>query len=138
MSASVPAADYGREAMEFTLPREHVQLTGNTTVKLYKVPAGRKLRVDRVQYINVTGLARSDTDSFVIEARNGATVVATVANTGTVASGGAAIAANTNITVQGVDGANVLAEGEELSVVFTETGTATLPAGFYIIEGRLL
>jgi len=135
-----PVADFNREAKEFTLPREHIALTASTTVKLYKVPAGRKLRVDRVQYYNVTGLVEDNDNNFAFEVKNGSVVVASVFNTDANLDPdtGASLPANTNVTAASVDGANVLSEGDELTAVFTETGTATLPAGFYIIEGRLL
>lgn len=131
--------DPKRYAERFSIARDHAALTQTTTIKVYKVPTGRKLRLDRATYLNVTGLARSDTDSFVVEIRNGATVVATLSNTGTVVSGGAALAANT--FVEGVKTATdsdlVFEADEELTFVATETGTATLPAGSYIVEGRL-
>lgn len=127
------------EAERISFAYDHGALTANTTVKLFKAPAGRKFRVDRALYINVTGLAEDTANNFAIQLKNGATVVANIANTDSDLDPdvGASIAANT--FVEGVPtSTNVLAAADELSLVFTETGTATLPAGRIYIEGRLL
>ena len=117
---------------------EHAALTATTTIKLYKAPAGRKFRLDRALYLNVTGLAADATNAFAGELKNGSTVMATLFNTDSGDAGGAALAADT--FVEGViTAANAtLAATEELSLVLTEDAAATLPAGRIYIEGRLL
>lgn len=118
---------------------EHAQLTATTTTKLYKAPAGRAFLLDRILYINPTGLAADATNAFRLEVKNGSTLIATVFNTDSDdVPAGAALAANTFVTPTIIAGTAVLAAGDELSLVFTEDGTSTLPAGRIRIEGRLL
>lgn len=115
----------------------HAALTATTTVKLATVPAGKTLRIDRVWYNNPTGLAADPTNAFRLEIRNGATVVALVFNTDNDdAPAGAALVADTPVWGAVVPAAAVLEGGAELTAVFTEDGTATLPAGDLRIEGR--
>lgn len=123
----------------WTLGYDHGALTATTTVKLYKVPAGRTLRLDRATYINPTGLAADNTNAFKGEIKNSTTLVASLFNTdGNDDPAGAALAADT--FVEGTLAASadcVFAAGEIVSVVFTEDGDATLPAGHLVLEGRL-
>jgi hypothetical protein len=124
-----------------TLSLDHGTLTATTTAKLWSVPAGKRLRVDRVWYCNPTGLAADPTNAFSLEIRNGATVVASVFNTdNNDVPAGVALAADAIVTgVLSATPANLaLAAGDTLSAVFTEDGTATLPAGRLVIEGRLI
>jgi hypothetical protein len=111
----------------------HAALTANTTVKLATVPTGKKLRIDRVWYNNPTGLAADGTNAFMLEIKVGSTVIATVFNTDSGDAGGAALAADTPILVSA---STVLSAADVLTAVFTEDGTATLPAGELRIEGR--
>lgn len=124
----------------WTTTHEHAALTATTTVKLWTVPAGKKLRIDRVWYNNPTGLAGHGTDAFMLEIKNGATVVNTVFNTDTGDAGGASLDADTPTTgtPSATDANLVLSADDVLTAVFTEDGTATLPAGRLVIEGRLL
>lgn len=120
---------------------DHAALTATTTVKLYKAPAGRKFRLDRAVYINPTGLAADNTNAFRGEIKNGSTVMADLFNTdGDDVPAGASLAADTHVegVLSATDANRVLAAGDVLSLVFTEDGTATLPAGRLYIEGRLL
>ncbi len=130
------------EAEKFTLSYDHAALTGTTTVKLYKVPTGRTLRVDRVSYINPTGLVEDTANNFAGAVKNGSTVVASLFNTDSDLDPdtGASLAADTFVegTLSATDSERVLVAADILSVVFTETGTATLPIGHLVIEGRLL
>lgn len=129
-----------REIQErITLTYDHAQLTGDLTVKLYDVPAGRKLKVERVRYINPTGLAEDAANYFAISVKNGSTVVAGPLSTDSAGAGTNSIAADTftAITVA-TDGSEVLDAGDVLSVLFDETGTATLPAGRVVIDALLV
>lgn len=219
---------------------DHAALTATTTAKIWKVPADRKFYVERVSYINPTGLTEDAANNFKGTVNNGSDVIASLFNTDSdlapdvgaslavdtwvegdlspylavadtvftaaaatdiltasthglltgdgpvrVANGGGALpgglAASTDYWVIKIDAdtfylatslANALAgtrinitsdgtgtqtlsdtastlrnsgipafqwldAGEDLSVVFTETGTATLPAGRLVIEGYL-
>lgn len=127
------------EAERLSLLKEHAELTATTTIKLYKVPAGRTFRLDSVQYNNVTGLAGHATDAFAGTVQNGATVAATLFNTDTGDAGGASLAADTPAfgTLSATSASRVFAAGDVVSLVLTEDGTATLPAGTLVFEGRL-
>lgn len=131
--------DYKRDSEKFTLPKEHAEVTATTTLKLYKVPAGRTLRLDRASYINVTGLAGHATDAFAGTVQNASTVVATLFNTDTGDAGGASLTANTFVegVLSATDASRVFVAGDIVSLVLTEDGTATLPAGTLVLEGRL-
>lgn len=124
-----------------SLPFDHVALTATGTTKFWKCPAGRSFRVDRILYINPTGLVGDITNAFRGELKNGATLMATLFNTDTDdAPAGASLAVDTfiELTSDVAIPSRVLAPGDILSVVFTEDGTATLPAGRLVVEGRLL
>jgi hypothetical protein len=126
-------------AEKWTLTYENASLTGTTTVKLYKVPTGRTLRLDRASYINPTGLAGDGTNAFAGTVQNASTVAATLFNTDTGDAGGAALTADTFVegTLSATDGSRVFQAGDVVSVVFTEDGTQTLPVGTTVLEGRL-
>lgn len=121
-----------------TGPVQHAALTATTTLWLGKVPAGRKLRIDRIVYNNATGLAADNTNAFKLHVMNDAAVVREVFNTdGNDDPVGVALEAGTlDLTPDAAEA--VLDGGDELTAVFTEDGTATLPAGAITIEGRLL
>jgi hypothetical protein len=130
----------------FTVPErvviqyDHGSLTATTTVKRYVVPAGRQLVVDFVHYHNITGLAENASNAFALTVQNGSTVVANGIDTDSDEAGTNTLPADTTVamTVVTAAGANVLAAGDTLSFVFTEDGTATLPAGFFTVHGRLV
>lgn len=126
------------EAEKFTLLKEHAEVTATTAIKVYKVPAGRTLRLDRATYVNVTGLAGDGTNAFAGTVQNDATVAATLFNTDTGDAGGATLAADTIVQATLATDANlVFAADAIVSLVLTEDGTATLPAGTVVLEGRL-
>lgn len=123
------------------IPFSHAQLTANTTQKVWKCPAGKTFVLDRVLYINVTGLAADNTNAFKLEVKNGATLMSELFNTdGDDVPAGAALTADTFIekTTNAHIPSRSLASAETVSLVFTEDGTATLPAGNGFLEGRLL
>lgn len=130
-----------RKPQRVVLTFDHAQLTANSTVKLFKVPAGKHLVVDGVDYINPTGLAENASNAFALTVQNASTVVANGIDTDSDEPGADnGIAADTFIamTVVTASGANVLDGGEILSAVFTEDGTATLPAGRFVVHARLI
>lgn len=117
-----------------TLPftKEHGALTATETDKIFK--ARKRTKIERVDYINPTGLAADGTNAFSLDVKNGSTVVASVFNTDSGDTGGAALAANTFLTAtNGSATARTLAADDILTLVFTEDGTATLPAGTVVI-----
>jgi len=119
------------------LQYENASLTADLTYKLWEVPAGRKFRLDRVTYVNPTGLAEDAANYFNVSVNNGATLAA---NWSTETGQEGTLAADTfvDLTLATAEADRIFAAGDELSAVFDETGTATLPAGQLVIEGRLL
>lgn len=136
-----PRLEQDQYQERLALSFSHAALTATTTHKYWVTPAGRTFLVDRVLYINDTGLAGDATNTFKLEIKNGATLITEVFNTDTNdAIPGAALAAATFIekdTAVEVP-SRVLLAGETLSAVFTLEGTQTLPAGRLVVEGRLL
>jgi hypothetical protein len=124
----------------FLLPFEHAAVTATTTVKVFKVPTGKTFVLDRVSYINETGLAEDAANNFAGAIKNAATTAATLFNTDSDLDPdtGASLAANTWVEGSLVSTARTFAAGEEISLVLTETGAATLPAGRGFVEGRYI
>lgn len=129
------------EAEKWTYPYAQPAITvGGTAVKLYKVPAGRTLRLTRASYVNPTGLAGDNTNAMMMEIKNGSTVACLVFNTDTNdATPGVTLAANTFVegTLSATESNRVFAAGDEVSVLVTEDGDTTLPAGQLTLEGYL-
>jgi hypothetical protein len=116
----------------FTLVIDHVSVTATTVWK--QIKAKRRFEVVGVDYINVTGLVADATNSFDVSVRNGATVCA---NRHTNTTGGSSIAADTHTAMTLAAGSAVqFAVDDVLSCVATETGTATLPAGKFVVYCR--
>lgn len=130
-----------RKAKFLTEPRvislDHAQTVASLTTKVWKVPAGRKFRINRVFYVNPTGLAANASNFYQVRALNAA-LVAAEWSTSTVGQG--ALVANTpvELVLSGTDANRVLPENTELSFATILTGTATLPAGRVVIEGDLI
>ena len=117
----------------FSFAFDHVQVTADTLIQL--MTAQRAMRVDAVQYINVTGLAASATDYFNIKLQKGSTIMA---NWSTQTSAQGAIAADTFVSpvLSSTDANLVAAAGDVLKLNLDETGTQTLPAGHIVVHGR--
>lgn len=120
---------------------DHPSVTEDTEWQVFKVPAGRKLKVDAVDYINPTGLAEDATHAFALSLMNGAVVVAGPFSTD---SDGAAaddsLPADEWISLDlSATAANLVAEaGDVLSFLADEGAgaTATLPAGRVVVHAR--
>jgi hypothetical protein len=123
------------------LPYDHAQVTADTTVKLWQVPAGRKFRLDRVYYNNPTGLAvdASNFYNIAVQKNDGVTPVV-MANHSTETGEEGTLTGDTPVElVLAADGAARVADaGDDIELLLDEDGTATLPAGRVVIEGRLL
>lgn len=116
---------------------DHPAVTSTTTWKFFKVPAGRKLRIDAVEYLNPTGLAEDASNIFALAVKQGSTTVGSL-STDSAAVADASIAANTFTTMTpSATAADLTAPAAaELSLVATETGTASLPAGRIVVHAR--
>lgn len=137
---SAPRPIRRKEDADFlAIPFSHAALTANATLKLFKVPAGRELVVESVQYYNGTGLAADNTNAFRGEVLNGATVANLIFNTdgNDVPAGGALAAGYTDGVPSATAADTWFAETESVDVKFTLEGAQTLPAGNGTILARL-
>lgn len=144
-SASSPPLmffDASLEAMpgdEVSLVVDHAQVTADTTAKVFKVRADRAFKLERVDYVNPTGLAQDATNFFNIKLQTGAGPTV-LANWSTETGQQGTLTADTFVAlVLNATPANlILAPGAEVSLFLDESGTATLPAGKLVIHGRYL
>jgi len=122
----------------FAVDYGHPSLTANETNDIYTVPSGRSAVIDRVLYVNPTGLATSDTNYVVISAICNGQVAASWSTKLT--GGDGALVAGTQVapTVSGTAANINAAAGQKIQFEVTVTGTPTLPAGAIRVEGRLL
>lgn len=107
-----------------------------TTRKL--MTAQRKMRIDKVEYINPTGLAGHSSNYWEIALKKGSTVMAQWSTDSDVAGQGTLTAnAVVNLVLSGTD-ANLVADvADVLSLVLTKVSSAAnLPAGRIIVHGR--
>lgn len=119
------------EQKVLVFPKEHAQVTATTTVKLFK--SRKRIRIDRVDYINPTGLVGASGNAFKGEIKSGATVCASLFNTDTGAAG-ATLAPDTFVTgTNGTKANRTIAKDTDITLVLTETGAATLPAGTVLV-----
>lgn len=128
------ANDFLQESV--VLSFDHADLTSDTTSKFFKVPAGRKLRVTKVEYINPTGLAEHASNFFALSLKNGSTVMAGPLSTDSAGSGDNGIVADTftELTLSATEANRIASAGDVLSFLADETGTATLPAGRLVVH----
>jgi hypothetical protein len=117
---------------------DHPSVTGDTTWKFFKVPAGRKLKIDAVEYLNPTGLAEDATNFFALSLKNGSTVMAGPLSTDSAGAGTNSIAADTftAIPLSATAADTVASGGDVLSLLADEGGAATLPAGRLVVHAR--
>lgn len=83
------------------IPFRHGSLTATTTSRVWKVPAGRTFYLDRVLYINPTGLVEDPTNAFVAELKRGGSAYADLTFTGAAADDTATSAAHGMTTGDG-------------------------------------
>lgn len=133
------------ESERVTLVVDHAATSDDLSIKTYKVPAGRSLKLVRAMYVNPTGLAAHNDNWFDISVKKGSTKMCawSTDGNGTGINGAAAegtIAADTFVELtKSSTAANLVAQaGDVLSLVLDETGTATLPAGKLVLEGILV
>lgn len=117
---------------------DHPEVSGDTTWKFFQVPPGKTLRIDRVDYINPTGLAQDTTNVFALKLLADAVVAASWSTDNDLMVPDASIPADTfmALTLSATD-SELIADAESvLSLFADEGGTATLPPGRLIVHGR--
>lgn len=126
-----------REQTELVLTKEQAQITATTTLYLWKNDSGQKVRIDKVKYINPTGLAADAANTFLLQLKQGSVVIAewdtTTGQEGTIAA-----ATYVDLVMSATDADKIVENGEALTLVLTETGTATLPAGTFQVTARFI
>lgn len=129
----------------YFLAENHAQLTADDVVRLDKIPPGKKVRVEHVQYYNETGLALDPTNAMSLkllknsDAAGAGTLVASVFNTDTDdAPAGVALVADAWVTatLTATDADRVFSAGDTLDLFFDEDGAVTLPPGRIVIRGK--
>ena len=126
---------------KLVLTFDHPSTAATKTWKIWKCPTGKSFVVDRVSYINPTGLTGDPTNAFNGDVKKAGTVMAAVFNTDTNdVPAGATLAADTFVegTLSATAANTWLAAGDVMDFTATLEGTQTLPAGRVIVEGRLL
>ncbi len=121
-----------------TVPFSHGSAAATTTAKLWKTPPGRAARVDRVRYVNPTGLVGNASNFFDVQIRTPTPTVAAKWSTSTAAE--STLAANTivSLTPSATDANRVIPADTDVELNLALTGTQTLPAGSGVIEFLLL
>jgi len=119
------------------MPFDHAAAAdADRTDKLWKLP--RAFRVERVLYVNPTGLVEHAANFFVIKLTKGATVVASW-STETGQEGTLTADTFVELTLSSTDANLVFAAGDEMKLFLDEAaGVATLPAGRLVVEGFYL
>lgn len=114
---------------------DHAQLTADTEIKLLK--CDRPFRLDKVEIVNPTGLAVDAANFYNIKILNVTQTDKVMANWSTETGQEGALVADAYATMaQAAD--PTAAKGDEISVLFDETGTQTLPPGRLHFHGRYL
>lgn len=128
-----------REQEVITLSQAHAQVTATTgPTKFWKNKTGRQLKVTSVQYLNPTGLAQDASNTFDIALKQGSVVVAHWDTTTTTGQGTITADTHMNMVLSSTPADLIIEPDEVLSLLLTETGTATLPAGQIEVTGLLL
>lgn len=115
---------------------DHAQVTGDTTLRLFKNDADRHMRIKSISYINPTGLAQDATNVFAIKVQDAA--ASKVYGTWDTTTGqNGTIAADTWVSL--TLGTNlIVAPGEAVNLLLDEGGTATLPAGSVVVHAEMI
>lgn len=123
---------------DFAVDYGHPSLTANETNDIFTVPADRSAVIDRVLYVNPTGLAASDTSYVVVTVLCNGQVAASWSTKLTGGNGGFTAGSQVAPAVSAIAANINAAAGQKIQFEVTVTGTPTLPAGAIRVEGRLL
>lgn len=122
-----------REMTEILLTKENASISATATLYLLKNDSGQKIKIRKVKYINPTGLAQDASNTFLLQLKNGSTVIASWDTTTTTGQGTIAAATYIDLVLAVLAASLVVADGDVLTLVMTKTGTQTLPAGTFQI-----
>jgi hypothetical protein len=133
-----PARRAEREQEAVCFSFDHPQVTETTAWNIFRVPTGKTFRVDRVDYLNVTGLAEDTTNVFALALNLDATEAASWSTDSDLMVADAGIPADEFMELTlATDVADLVCVADSVvSLVATEGGAATLPAGRVIVHGR--
>jgi len=131
-----PIAELEQEQKLITLPFAHAAVVdADLTIKLWA--PDRAFRIDRVWYNNITGLAEDANNFFTIKILNDALVAFSWSTETTVGDGSLDADTPVELIKSATDANTIVPLGDVISLFLDEAaGTATLPAGTGIIEGR--
>ena len=117
------------------LAYDHASITATFADKLFT--AQRAMRIDKIEYVNPTGLAADAVNYIDLFIKKGTTVVG---NWSTETGEEGSLAADTivNFTLSSTDTDLVADAADVISFGGTEGGAVTLPAGRVIIHGRYI
>lgn len=114
-----------------------VDPTGQSASITYKLEtAQRKMRIDKVEYVNPTGLLQDAANYWDVEILKGAT---SMAKWSTLTGSNGTLTANTivNPTLSATDANRVAAVDDVISLALTKhASAANLPAGRVVVHGR--
>lgn len=112
--------------------------TTGATASIKLMTAQRAMRIDKVEYVNPTGLAGHGSNYWEIALKKGSTTMAQWSTDSDVAGQGTLTAnAIVNPVLSATDANRVAAAGDVLSLVLTKVASAAnLPAGRLIVHGR--
>jgi hypothetical protein len=125
------ANEHVQELVVFTV--DHGSLTGDTEMMVAAPPW--PMQIDRISYLNLTGLAVDASNFFELSLQVEGTPVATH-STETGADGAIGAGVEVELAVTLAD--SFVAAGDVITFLADETGTATLPAGRLVVYGRRL
>jgi len=125
------------EQERIVLSFDHPQVTDTTVWKFFKVPTGRRLRIDAAEYINPTGLAEAATNVFALAVKHGSTTLASWSTDSDLSADDMSIPVDTFMTLTPGAATTLIAPSAAvLSLTATEGGTATLPPGRLVLHCR--
>lgn len=98
----------------------------------------RSFKIEKVQYINPTGLAAHNSNHAVISLKKGSTIMASWNTDGDAVGAEGAIAADTfiNLTLSATPANLTAAADDVLTLSVDESGTTTVPPGKLVVFGR--
>jgi hypothetical protein len=111
-------------------------ITTDTTLAMDKIPAGKRVRVDRVTFAPHGTLAVDASHFFNLKLLKGVSTVVANWSTATGQQGTLTSGTPVELVLSATDANLILDAADVISAFFDETGSATMPAGVLTVEGR--